>query len=285
MRRRSWRAGERSGAEGAGVRLERGRMYEGELILVNCDHPVRTPPRNLALVPETLLRAVRPEEPRIWLDRVCLSQLVSLLQACRAEGKIAVVSGYRSEEAQRRLYEASLRENGPDFTARYVAPPGASEHQTGLAVDVGLKGGDADYIRPSFPDEGVCAAFRRLAAAYGFVQRYRGEKTPLTGIAEEPWHFRYVGFPHSAVMEAEGLCLEEYTAYIRHHAGGSSRLRVESREALFEIGYAPAEDGAAFVPVPPGAAKDGIRISGNNQDGFIVTSALPLSRRGDARHG
>ena len=54
-----------------------------------------------------------------------------------------------------------------------------------------------DFIRPDFPDDGVCGAFRRAAARYGFLERYTREKEALTGIAEEPWHFRYVGVPHA----------------------------------------------------------------------------------------
>jgi D-alanyl-D-alanine dipeptidase/carboxypeptidase len=256
----------------------RERVHEGELVLVNRDHPVRTSPRNLAVVPEAYLRAIRPEEPRIWLERTCLSQLVSLLRACRAEGRIVVVSGYRSRGAQERLYADSLRENGADFTSRYVALPGASEHQTGLAVDVGLAGAageGGDYICPEFPDDGVCADFRRLAALFGFVQRYREDKTPLTGIACEPWHYRYVGFPHSAIMEREALCLEEYTEYVKRQAGGGARLIYENREARFEIDYVPAAGGITRVPVSAAVSEDCRRISGNNRDGFVVTTALP----------
>ncbi|MBB6731795.1 D-alanyl-D-alanine carboxypeptidase family protein [Cohnella sp. CBP 2801] len=268
---------------GAVLPLKREGMYEGELVLVNREHPVRVPPRNLAPVPELYLRTDRPEEPRIRLERACLSQLVALLRECRAGGRISVVSGYRSREAQEKLYADSLRENGAAFTASYVALPGASEHQTGLAVDVGLAGEDTDYIRPDFPDNGVCADFRRLAAQFGFVQRYREEKTPITGIACEPWHYRYVGFPHSAIMEREGLCLEEYTEYVKVHAGGSSRLVYENREARFEIGYVAAAGDRTNVPVPEAVPEDCRRLSGNNKDGFVVTTAFPAGR--SDRHG
>ena len=67
-----------------------------------------------------------------------------------------------------------------------------------------------DYIRPSFPRNGIAQRFRELAPQYGFVERYTADKQRFTGIAPEEWHFRYVGPAHAAVMIARGLCLEEY---------------------------------------------------------------------------
>ncbi|WP_445293335.1 D-alanyl-D-alanine carboxypeptidase family protein [Cohnella sp. 56] len=99
--------------------------------------------------------------------------------------------GYRTAAEQTEIYESSLRDNSPQYTAAYVAWPGCSEHQTGLAVDVGLSrwsGDKPDFIAPDFPDGGVCLAFKRLASRYGFVQRYRAGMEDITGIACEPWH-------------------------------------------------------------------------------------------------
>ena len=93
-----------------------------------------------------------------------------------------------------------MAESGLAFTHKYVAYPGCSEHQTGLAIDLGKAAGHIDFIRPAFPYDGTCGAFRRAAAAYGFIERYQKGKESLTGIAREPWHFRYVGLPHAAIM-------------------------------------------------------------------------------------
>ncbi len=113
---------------------------------------------------------------------------------------------------------------GDAFTRQYVALPGCSEHQTGLAIDLGEDVPDLDFIRPSFPDSGACGAFRRAAARYGFLQRYCREKEALTGIAEEPWHFRYVGAPHAQLMEEHGLCLEEYVPFLGSRSPRLCRL-------------------------------------------------------------
>ena len=125
---------------------------------------------------------------------------------------IVPVSGWRSWEEQQTIYTQSLRENGPVFTAKFVAMPGHSEHQTGLAIDLGLLQPEIDFIRPAFPYEGICQKFRELAPAYGFLERYPEGKEHITGIAHEPWHFRYVGTPYSEEIARTGLTLEEYLA-------------------------------------------------------------------------
>ncbi len=275
-----WEEAPPAGKKYKAVSLGEDQLFEGPLILVNRDHPVRTIARNIVALPSGILQASSEEEPIISLERTCLEQLSSLIRACRASTRIAVVSGYRSMASQKRLYENSLRDNGLDFTASYVALPGASEHQTGLAVDVGLYDGELDYIRP-FPDHGAAAIFKRLAAKYGFIQRYRDNKTHLTGIASELWHFRYVGSPHAELMESEGMCLEEYTEYVRQFAFQGKHLYFETGETLSEIYFVAATETVAYVPEPT-ARGESWQLSGNNSDGHIVTAIYP---KAGTRHG
>ncbi|RED63225.1 D-alanyl-D-alanine carboxypeptidase family protein [Cohnella lupini] len=270
-----------AGKDYVSVSLEKDQLYDGPLVLVNRDHPVRTLARNIVALPSGILQASNQEEPIISLEATCLAQLSSLIRACRASTKIAVVSGYRSLASQKRLYENSLRDNGEAFTESYVALPGASEHQTGLAVDVGIYDGELDYIRPSFPDQGAAAIFKRLAAKFGFIQRYSDNKTHLTGIAAELWHFRYVGSPHAELMEREGLCLEEYTDFVRQYAYGGKHLYIETNETLSEIYFAEASAPSVYVPVPS-ARGESWQLSGNNGDGYVVTAAYP---KAGSRHG
>jgi D-alanyl-D-alanine dipeptidase/carboxypeptidase len=210
-------------------------------------------------------------EEEIALETECLGQLGKLIRAAGAWEAIVVVSGFRTMEEQKAIYNGSLAENGPVFTANYVALPGCSEHQTGLAVDVGEKtSGELDFIAPSFPDHGACAVFKTLAASYGFIQRYKEGKEELTGIACEPWHFRYVGVPHAACMESLDMCLEEYIAYLRDFSYAGKRLEHAGDGWRAESYYVVAHrDGDTPVPIP---ACDAYRISGNNADGFIVTA-------------
>lgn len=128
-----------------------------------------------------------------------------------------ICSSYRSQERQQELYdnkvqrvmaEGASREAAQAEAARWVARPGTSEHQTGLAVDiVSLSNQMLDETQESTPE------FQWLAEnawKYGFILRYPSDKSEKTGIAYEPWHFRFVGKEAAEEMHDLGLCLEEY---------------------------------------------------------------------------
>lgn len=128
-----------------------------------------------------------------------------------------ICSSYRSQERQQELYdnkvqrvmaEGVFREAAQAEAARWVARPGTSEHQTGLAVDiVSLSNQMLDETQESTPE------FQWLAEnawKYGFILRYPEDKSEKTGIAYEPWHFRFVGKEAAEEMHDLGLCLEEY---------------------------------------------------------------------------
>lgn len=173
------------------------------LILVNLQRPF---PEGTAqdLVP------IHPDFPHVLMEREAATALSRLMERLHGWRQLVPVSGWRSREEQRQIYASALRDHGPDFTRQFVALPGHSEHQTGLAIDLGLLGPDLDFICPAFPYEGICQAFRDMAPAYGFIQRYPAGKEAVTGIAHEPWHFRYVGKPYAGEIARRGLVLEEF---------------------------------------------------------------------------
>ena len=156
-----------------------------------------------------------------------------------------------------------MAREGEAFTRDYVARPGCSEHETGLAIDLAAAAARIDFIRPDFPDVGVCAAFRRLAARYGFIQRYTQHKQACTGIAAEPWHFRYVGAPHALLMQKYDLCLEEYSEFIRQQP----RCCQLNGRRRAEIHYLPCPGETVTVEMPDGCCQ----LSGDNQQGFLLT--------------
>ncbi len=250
--------------------LDKAAIYRGNLILINRDHPIRCTKTDLAQVPRTLMPAAETVRAVMYADRECLRQLQALLISCQAKREIAVTSAYRSNTEQQYLYETSLAERGQQFTESYVARPGESEHQIGLAIDVGENVERYDEICPSFPDTGICGMFKQKAARYGYIQRYKEGKEYLTKIACEPWHFRYVGFPHSVIMEKNKFCLEEYIDYLREFRADQKHLFFEQKAMIYEIYYVPANSGLTIVPI---SNPDHYDISGNNIDGFIVTTA------------
>ncbi len=234
----------------------RGGIHSGLLILVNSEHPIQHMERPV------LAPAVPGSD--ILLDTRAAAMLSGLISRLGAAGEIVPVSGWRSAEEQQEIWDGSMRENGAEFTRKYVALPGCSEHQTGLAIDLALRADSIDFIRPEFPYDGICGRFRALAADYGFVERYQSGKEDITGIAAEPWHFRYVGRPHARIMCDMGLCLEEYVEYLRSYPYPERLLEVRGEIYEAEVGFAGARDALGLPDAP-------YQVSGNNVDGYIYT--------------
>lgn len=239
-------------------------VHGGSLVLVGRDCPYREKEDELYLVP------VGHENSGILLERHAAALLEKLLQAVKAGQSIAPVSGWRSYTSQRELYTACLEHDGEEFTKKYVAAPGHSEHHTGLAIDLALRQRDIDFIRPHFPDTGVCGAFRRAAPGYGFILRYPAGKEHITGIAHEPWHFRYVGVPHAQIITETGLTLEEYLLVLKCFHPQEKPLFLKKDTLLFAVYYVPKKDLPQALPKADEHFFS--TISGNNQDGYIVST-------------
>lgn len=236
------------------IKLTKNDIYQGNLILVNSKNLLKEQDEVKDLEPFNY------EFPNILLNKEANEHLQDALKEIEAYSKIVPVSGYRSLKEQQDLFNTSLKENGREFTYSYVALPNASEHQTGLAIDLGLNQDNIDFIRPSFPYEGICQEFREIAPKYGFVERYLKVKQNITLIDAEEWHFRYVGYPHSEIMVANDFCLEEYIAFLKK---GPFNYKD------YEITYLPYKKDNIEVEID-----ETTRISGNNQDGFIITKKV-----------
>ena len=117
------------------------------------------------------------------------------------------VSGYRSYETQDALYKERVKSAGKKEAEKYVARPGESEHQSGLAMDVGTK----NYLRgENIGNTKEGKWLKDNAYRYGFIIRYPKEKEYITGVNYEPWHIRYVGRDMAKAIESKEITLEEY---------------------------------------------------------------------------
>ena len=159
--------------------LNKEKIYTGNLVLVNALCPLHNSTVN-SLTPANL------RFPDILIQRDAANVLQLIFDKISAQNAIVPVSGYRSAAEQRSIFDSSLKENGEEFTRKYVALPDHSEHQTGLAIDLGLNQADIDFIHPDFPCWGICGEFRKAAPFYGFIERYAKGKEEITGISHEP---------------------------------------------------------------------------------------------------
>ena len=235
-------------------------VHTGSLILVNGQHRCCSENVESSLIPVH-------SGSSVLLERRAAVLLSGLMSGIRGWTKISAVSGWRSREEQREIYDQSMRDNGSAFTEQFVAKPDHSEHQTGLAIDLGRRKAEIDFIRPDFPYSGICRTFREKAVAYGFVERYPKGKEAVTGIAHEPWHFRYVGAPHAAIMTELGLTLEEYHALLKQYPRREKPFLYRTGNQSIEVSYVKAAADTEFE------IEDGLpyALSGNNEDGFVLT--------------
>lgn len=174
------------------------------LTLVNWEHPISADWKSEF----TELRYGEKVDTRMY------PYLQEMFDDCRAAGlKPLVYSGYRSRETQTALfaqkveeYQAagSAREEAELLASQWVARPGTSEHELGLAVDVNSE--DSDEC----PDQAVYDWLAAHCQEYGFILRYPADKVEITGVQFEPWHFRYVGQEAAREIVTRGITLEEY---------------------------------------------------------------------------
>ena len=124
------------------------------------------------------------------------------------------MSCYRSYSKQSLLYTRKVNRTGSEAEAdKLVARPGTSEHQLGLAMD--LKATPTSNLSASFAKTKQGQWVAENAHRFGFIIRYKEEWTDITGYAYEPWHIRYVGKEHAAIIYEMDIPLETYIAALR----------------------------------------------------------------------
>lgn len=152
------------------------------------------------------------------VDSRCYEAFEEMMAACRDAGYAPFLcSAYRTQETQQSLYDNKVQrlmnsgmgeEEAKVEAAKAVAIPGTSEHQLGLAVDI------VDANMQDLTDEQENTETQKWLMAnswrYGFIHRYPNDKTDITGIIYEPWHYRYVGKAAAQDIFNRDITLEEY---------------------------------------------------------------------------
>ena len=121
---------------------------------------------------------------------------------------LIAISGYRSYDYQKVVYDRSVATEGQEYTNNYVAIPGTSEHQTGLVMD--LLSDEYLSLDEGFENTMAFQWIMDNMTNYGFILRYPKGKEDITGYDYEPWHLRYVGVDVAEEIMSKGITLEEY---------------------------------------------------------------------------
>ena len=236
------------------VEITKEQIYQGNLLLVNSEyrvHPksIKSDIINLS-THYKLTKGYSLLDSEIYLSEDIARRFSEMIAAAKKEGvrQFSITSGFRDFDEQSVLYQK--------MGSAYALPPGYSEHNLGLALDVG-----STQMKMANAPEGKW--IEENSWKYGFILRYPKDKTAITGIEYEPWHIRYVGLPHSMIMKEKNFALEEYLNFLKEQKSISTTIHGEK----YEISYYPiTKDTTIHVP-------SNLRweISGNNMDGVIVT--------------
>ncbi|KGR75867.1 D-alanyl-D-alanine carboxypeptidase [Ureibacillus manganicus DSM 26584] len=144
-------------------------------------------------------------------DAEALAALNDMSEAARNAGfELTAFSTFRSFDYQSNLYNRYVTRDGKDNADRYSARPGYSEHQTGLAFDIGEVGREDVWLTSEFGETEAGKWLVENAHKYGFILRYPKGKENITGYMYESWHFRYLGIPLATEVKESELTLEEF---------------------------------------------------------------------------
>ena len=145
------------------------------------------------------------------VDPVAQKAVDEMIQAAKKQNiRLTAFSGYRSYAYQETLYTNYVARDGQEEADRYSARPGHSEHQTGLAFDIGEVGKEDLWLTDAFGETAAGKWLVDNAHEYGFILRYPKGKEHITGFMYESWHFRYVGKDVAAKIKKQNVTLEEY---------------------------------------------------------------------------
>jgi D-alanyl-D-alanine carboxypeptidase len=187
-------------------------------LLINREHRLPQDYVPSEMIPVPIPFDAHPKDSKRLMQKEAALAAAQLLQRARSmKIQLYGISGYRSYERQKILYENALtramrehsvsREEAVPFIL--VSPPGASEHQSGLALDVSSPSVALD-LTEDFGRTREGRWLKAYAPLYGFILRYPKDKVHITGYAWEPWHIRYVTKSLALYLSLTNLTLEEY---------------------------------------------------------------------------
>ena len=166
-------------------------------------------PENLINTQVTFITNATDEEKMMNEEAAkALEELFKEAKKCNID--LYGVSAYRSYKTQKSIYDQRVKNVGKKQADKYVALPGQSEHQTGLAIDITNRKGYEGKLKVDFGDTEEGKWIVSNAYKYGFIMRYPKGKEKITGYNYESWHIRYVGKKDARNIHDKQMTLEEY---------------------------------------------------------------------------
>jgi len=246
--------------------------YDGYLRLVNKENPLTKNYEPTDLVNVNSLNSITAYGTNTKLRDEAARALAKMYK--ENEVQYAMSSGFRNFANQTELFNQEVADNKKagkteeeaiKLAGTVVAVPGTSEHQLGLSVDLAIPG---VVLTEEFKNTPAGKWLSTNGYKYGYVLRYTKEQTEITNIIYEPWHFRYIGYPHSEILVKEKIVFDTYIKNIRDE----------------KVKYFQAEDGNDYlIWLLTGSLKpdkfefntsNGIGVSSDNAEGIILTMRL-----------
>lgn len=251
-------------------------IHEGNLILVNDEHKYEASSESssgLAVIDDNKNAYYKSKSLSLTMDKTALKALNNMTEGFYLENNlkepngtngIMIKSAFISEEEQNIIYNQALE------NVMKMSKGGYSEHQTGLCADLSFSSNNsisaAEYEK----------WFSENCYRYGFINRYPKNKSDKTGIESHEDHFRYLGIPHAYYITQNNLSLEEYIEELKKYTL-TNKLSFTFNSKQYEIYYAKAkplenDSTKCEICVPRDNSSTFSTISGNNIDGFIITT-------------
>ncbi len=257
------------------VEIDNDKLFTGPLVLVNNHYACKFDGNELVSVLSNGSEKYKVADYDVKVNNEIMQPLDKMLSDFydRTQNKNTMVSSaYRSAELQKELYDEDHNgsNNNDSNQDELVALPGYSEHQTGYAFDLSLM--DDNGIITEFDNEGEYSWILENCANYGFILRYPQDKTAITEIGYETWHYRYVGNPHASYIMQNNLCLEEYIDLLKAYTLSNPLYITDNSLNNWMVYFAKAQSGEKTqISVPKNTD---YQICGNNNDGFIIAVKL-----------
>ncbi len=264
------------------VEVQNSDIHRGDLILINRDYEYSDGSNpNIVNIYENKSDSYKVDRSYMELDKTMINAINSMLDDFAAKTGITNIlcnSGYRTYDEQKQMYEEDLENTGL-LESALVAPPGHSEHHSGLAMDFAI---DDGYEYPALRNEGEYSWIYANAANYGLILRYTEQNKHITKYQAESWHFRYVGPVHASMIYRMGVALEQYEGFIKDFQYDNPLEYKYSDTEFYRIYFVPMDMSSdkTSLPIPyeclsNNGAEWPYTVSGNNSDGFIVTVKIP----------